>query len=49
MCGEGAEIEGEKVRSRLCMVSAEPDVGLELILFFKINCCVLSPSLEFLR
>ena len=30
MNGGGAEREGEKIPSRLCAVSAEPDAGLKL-------------------
>ena len=30
-CGEGAEREGQKIQSRLCADSREPDVGLELM------------------
>ena len=30
MSGEGTEREGEGIPSRLCTVSTEPDMGLEL-------------------
>ena len=39
MCGRGREREKERIPSRLCTISAEPDVGLE-----HMNCEIMTQA-----